>query len=190
MNKKIASIIAAVLALTLAMGLTVFATESAQTDTITVDTTTSSSSSDSTATAATPNYVMAKPSSSGVTTTSYVGGAKVQGDYTSVSDANIIFTSIVPFTAAEKAAAQQIFASSSKISPVMKVQAYRAGVPVYGNYGTFKLRVSVGNSYNGRTVYANVYANGTVTKVPVVVAGGYVAIPVTDTAAYVTVSLD
>ena len=183
MNKKLMAAVAGVMALTMSLGLVAFAASSPST--ITADTTSSSSSSSSSSTTTTvspSSYVVARNSTSNVAAAPVIGGTtRVVSDYREVTNPSVIFTAIAPKTGDGAAAAlTTATAGSTAVSKQVKIQCYIGANSVLSGFGTFNARISVGTRYNGQTVYANVITpDGVISKLPVVVTGGYAIVPMT-----------
>lgn len=179
--KKFTKVVAAVMALTMAMGMMVSAASSSTTS----NSSKHKSSSSSTAVAYS-NYVVYRSSAATSSRAAVVNtGAtqvRVSSDYNSVTDNSIIATAIAADETVAAAVTDAVAAAvpgKTVVGPI-KVQFYKQGVAGQTGFGTFNAVVNVPASYNGQTVTVFVFnQDGTGSVVNAVVTNGRVAVALT-----------
>lgn len=124
---------------------------------------------------------LAKAQSGYVAVNTDNGKVAVAPDYSAVTDKE----ALVSVTAAKKDKAvetlsdyvKQAAPAATKVIGPVKLQMFKAGKPVWDNFGTFTVTFSVDKSFNGKTasVY-QIHKDGTVTKTDVKVADGKIPV--------------
>lgn|GEM_PF-901333 len=118
------------------------------------------------------------------------GRVTVTGDYTGVTNNNALSTVIAEKNAnviaalnnTIAAAAAQTGTSTQAVFGPLKVQMYQRGEAILDGFGTYRMKVNVGPTYNGRMakVYICHRATGLVTMVEIPVVNGNVVVGMED----------
>ena len=188
MKRKLLSLVAAVLCLSMLMGLCAFAATSDKTGASSSTTKNTSSSSEESEKKPGVPYIdygyiihhdsMVNNYRIGVAVTEK-GAVRCSSDYSTVNDKEMIAT-VFPGKDAYAQALNEMTVGKNALTGAFKLRMYKAGQAVWNGFGTFNVRISVGTKYEGMTVNAYLVGqDGTLTVIPCVVKKGYVTIPLT-----------
>lgn len=184
--RKLSQAVAAVAALTMAMGMMVSAANSS-----TTSNTTTSSTSTVAETAAT-SYVITRAEAASGAKAAVVkvdgSNVRVSSNYSAVTDAKVVATAVAAdksTASAVKSAVAAAMPGKTVVGPV-KIQFYKGGVAGQKSFGTFTAAVTVSARYNGQTVAVYIFnQDGTGQIVNATVVNGRVNVPLTQGATIV-----
>ncbi len=186
MKKNLASVLAAVLAGTMLMGMTAFAADSSTTtNTASTDIVKDASAIYTNADVAAGKTMFAVPSASTKVGTATVDGTRITVNYSEVTIPQAVTTAVsAPVKEAATTELNNYVNANLEGGQVVlttKLRLYKAGQSINSGFGTMNATFGVGNKYDGRTaVVFQIHQDGSITKTEVVVENGKVKLPVTD----------